>query len=159
LERGLSLLTMQKALKAEDAFREALQGSAGNTTALLGLAKSLLFQGEMDESYEILSKFPACREYNTAQTLLPLVQALRDLRTGKLPQDENQLDPAYNRAVKLIERGNLEATMDGLLDILREDKRYRDGKARYLMVALLDLLGQENETARQYRKELTSVLF
>ena len=127
--------------------------------ALLGLAKSLLLQAEIDESYQILSKFPASREYNTAQVLLPFVQSIRDLRSGQLPQDENQLDPAYYRAVKLIERGNLEAAMDGLLDILREDKRYRDGKARFMMVALLELLGQENETAKQYRKELASVLF
>jgi putative thioredoxin len=49
--------------------------------------------------------------------------------------------------------------MDGLLDILREDKRYRDGLARQAMVALLDLLGDENPITRQYRNELATVLF
>jgi putative thioredoxin len=49
--------------------------------------------------------------------------------------------------------------MDGLLDILRENKRYRDGSARQVMVALLELYGENNPVARQYRNELASVLF
>lgn len=159
LERGLGLLALQQSVKAEAAFREVLSTSTGNTSALLGLAKSLLLQSETSESYEILTQFPASREYNSAQLLLPLAQTLRDSNRGKIPEDEKPLDPAFYRSVRLVERGNLEAAMDGLLDILREDKLYRDGKARDLMVALLELLGIENETARQYRKELASVLF
>ncbi len=49
--------------------------------------------------------------------------------------------------------------MDGLLDILREDKHYNDGEARRIMVALLEMLGDNNPITRQYRGELASVLF
>ena len=58
-----------------------------------------------------------------------------------------------------FKRGNNEAALDGLLDILRENKRYRNGIARQMVVAILELLGESNPTARQYRNELAAVLF
>ncbi len=159
LEKGQSLLVMQQAQKAEKTFREVLAESPQNPTALLGLAKSLLYQGKFEESYSILEHFPTSREYNSSQTLLPLAKSLHDLQQNRLPNDGEPLDPAFHRAIRLIERGNIEAAMDGLLDILREDKRYRDGKARAIMVALLELLGDANPITRLYRAELASVLF
>lgn len=159
IEKGQSLLVMQQAQKAEITFREVLADSPENPAALLGLAKSLLFQSETKESNTILKHFPTSREFTASQILLPLAESLKDLRQNRLPEEGEPLDPAFHRAIRLIERGNLEAAMDGLLDILRADKRYRDGKARLIMVALLELLGESNPVTRQYRAELTSVLF
>lgn len=56
-------------------------------------------------------------------------------------------------------RGNTLASIDGLLDILRQDKRYRKDRARSVLLALLDLLDQHDELTRQYRTELASILF
>ena len=126
---------------------------------MLGLAKSLLLQGKVQESYSILAKFPPSREYNSAQTLLPLSRALGNLEKGITFDSEEPLDPAFHNTLRLEKRGNLEAAMDGLLDILREDKHYRDGEAQRVMVAILELLGDNNPVARQYRGELASILF
>jgi putative thioredoxin len=49
--------------------------------------------------------------------------------------------------------------MDGLLDILREDKKYRNDEARQVFVGLLELLGESNPLTKQYRQELSLVLF
>ncbi|MEZ4594997.1 MAG: tetratricopeptide repeat protein [Chloroflexota bacterium] len=54
-------------------------------------------------------------------------------------------------------RGNLEAAMDGLLDVLRQDKRY--SQARQVMLALFALLGDDDDLTQTYRTELASVLF
>jgi putative thioredoxin len=159
LEKGFSLLALQDARGAEQAFRQALQAAPGNTPALLGLSKSLLLQGRSEEALPILSRFPASREYTAAQTLLPLAKALQQMERGEDFSDEDVLDAAYFNALRLVKRGNIEAAMDGLLDILRENKRYRDGQARTIMVALLELLGDANPITRQYRNELASVLF
>ena len=79
--------------------------------------------------------------------------------TGEYSREEFPLDPAFERAIHLIGRRNIEAAMDGLLDILREDKNYRSGKARLVIVAVLELLGADHPATRQYRNELASVLF
>jgi putative thioredoxin len=159
LEKGQSLLGMKQPGRAETAFREVLTAAPENTAALLGLVKSLILQGESAESHYILNSFPASRELSAAQTLLPLTEALLDAEQGKLSMEDHPLDPAFDRAVHLAGRGNLAAAMDGLLDILREEKNYRSGRARLVMVALLELLGVDNPDARQYRSELASVLF
>jgi putative thioredoxin len=159
LAKGQSLLYSQEAAKAETAFRESLSASPTNSAALLGLAKSLILQGETGESFEILSSFPASRDFNAAQTLTPLIEAMQDLKESKLPEEENPLDPAFKRAIQLILRGNFEAAMAGLIEILRENKQYRDGKPRLILIALFELLGKENPITHQYRNELASVLF
>jgi len=159
LEKGASLLAMQKPKQAEAAYRKVLELVPGHPAGLLGLTKSLLLQGDSEQSVPILEKFPTSREFNTAQTLLPLAKYLDQVTRGSGFDEENSLDSAYENALRLVRRGNIEAAMDGLLDILREDKRYREGLARQTMVALLELLGEANPTARQYRSELASVLF
>jgi putative thioredoxin len=159
LEKGHSLLAIQQARQAELAFRQALEAAPENTSAALGLAKSLLLQGNAAEALRILERIPPSREYNAAQTLLPLARAMARLERSETFTNEDPLDPVFENAMRLVRRGNYEAAMDGLLDILRENKRYRDGLARQAMVALLDLLGDANPITRQYRNELAMVLF
>ena len=158
LEKGNSLLAMRQPRQAETTFRAVIKEFPENTIAQIGLAKSLLLQGESQESYQILKRFPASREYNVSQALLPLALALSDLDQNRLKEDD-ALDPAFNQALRLVKRGNLEAAMDGLLDILRENKHYGDGRARLILVALFELLGEGNPITRQYRAELATVLF
>jgi len=159
LEKGLSLIEAGQAPEAEDAFRQVLELSQGKPAALLGLAKSLLLQGRSNESLAILIDFPTSKEYHTAEILRPLAEALAQFKTGEYNSFDTPLDAALNNAMRLIKLGNMEAAMDGLLDILREDKNYRDGEVRQIMVAALELLGDGNPVSRQYRKELSSVLF
>lgn len=159
LEKGLSLLSAGSAQPAEQAFRQVLKTAPNSTAAWLGLAKSLLLLNQAAEAHTILVNIPASREYNAAEILLPLSQAMINLEKGIPFPDEAPLDPAYLNALRLVKRGNLEAAMDGLLDILRENKRYRDGLARKTMIALLELLGEANPLTHQYRSELASILF
>jgi putative thioredoxin len=159
LEKGNTLLSAHKAAQAEQTFRKALETTPGNTGCLLGLSKSLLQQGKGQESLQILTDFPPSREYSSAQNLLPLAQAL--VNHAKFPDEfENDpLDASFKNALRLVVRGNFEAALDGLLDILRENKRYRDGKARLVILGLLETLGNESPIAQEYRKELATVLF
>jgi len=158
IEKGNSLLQMRQARQAELAFREALAEDNNHPVALLGLCRSLLQQGLGRHSLEILKQFPASREYNSAQALLPLAEALASSQDDQ-EETENPLDAAFQRAVRLIQRGNIEAALDGLLDILREEKRYRNGKAKQLILAVFELLGETDPITQNYRSELASVLF
>ncbi|MFC2042783.1 thioredoxin [Chloroflexota bacterium] len=161
LEKGQSLLEMQQPIEAESSFRQALDISPTNSAALLGLARCLLHQGHGTEALDILSNFPTSKEFASAEKLHPLAEELSQLDTGteKTKATEAPLDAAFQNSLRLIKRGNIEAAMDGLLDILRENKHYNDGEARRIMVGLLEMLGDNNPITRQYRGELASVLF
>lgn len=158
LAKGLNLLADLQAEEAEQTFRQALIEAPDHPAALLGLAKSLLLQGQGGEGLFILQNFPASPEYNVAEILRPLAVALARLDADQEPSDD-PLEAAFDRALRLVKRGNIEAALDGLLDILRQDKRFRNGEPRQVIVALLELLGEANPLTRQYRSELASVLF
>ena len=160
LEKGFSLLDMQKPEEAETCFKDSLETSADNPRARLGLIRSLLLQGRGNEANDLLYDFPASQEYASAARLQPLAEALVLLdQEFSINGTQNPLDAAYNNAVRLVKIGNFEAAMDGLLDTLRADKHYKDDEARLLMLAILEMLGENNPVTRQYRRELASVLF
>ncbi len=159
MEKGLSLLEAFNWQGAEAVFREILLQRPELTPARLGLAKALLMQGKAREALELLQGFPASREFTAAQNLLPLAEALVWLEEHPQGERDDPLEAMYVRALDLIRRGNIEAAMDGLLEIMRRDKRYRDDMPRKLMVALFEILGQNHPLTKQYRRELSMVLF
>jgi putative thioredoxin len=159
IEKGLGMLRMNQPAKAEETFRQVLDDLPGNPPALLGLAKSLLYQRESKESLEILQSFPASRELNSASVLLPLAIALEEEANSNPFEMDDALEAAYQNALRLIKRGNLEGAIDGLLDILRQDKRYRNGEVHKVILGILELTSADEENVRQYRNELASILF
>jgi putative thioredoxin len=159
LEKAFSLLETGQVRQAEMTFQQILEKTSDNSKALLGLARSLVLQGHGQESYKILVNFPASREYQSAEVLLPLSKTLIDFEKGMGADSDNPLDAAFHNALRLVKNNRVEAAMDGLLDILREDKHYHSGLARQMMVAILEALGESNPITRQYRSELASVLF
>ena len=158
LEKGLGLLDMQNWAGAEENLQKFLGKFPANPEALLGLARSLLGQGYINEAREILVNFPASKEYNTAEILIKLVKPLERVKSQTtLPDDP--LEAAYVHALHLVLHGKFEAAMDGMLDILRQDKHFHSDEARRVMVGLFELLGQDSPLTRQYRNELAMVLF
>lgn len=158
LEKALSLLQDRQWAEAENLLRDLLDQTPQQPEAQLGLSMALLGQGYGTAALEILRNFPASREYARAQQLLPLAEALKNSEDGSLP-GETDLDIAYAQAIRLAGRGNLPAALDGLLDILRQNKTYRQGAARQAIVALLELLGPNDPQSRAYRSELAAILF
>lgn len=156
LAKGQGLLQYHRWADAEASFRRVLLDQPKSPNAFLGLSKSLLAQNKTKEALDLLKNFPASKEYATAEILRPLAEAL--LHTH--PQtDDYELEAIYLRALNLIKTGKFPAALDGLLELLRQNKTYRSGQARKIVVALLEVLGEENEISKQYRAELSSVLF
>ena len=157
LEKGDSLLQKNDWPRAEKAYRQALEYNPSHPAALLGLARCLLAQNRPADAEKILASFPTSRELPAAEGLRPLAAALSRIRQEELSSDD-PLEAAYNHSLRLVARGNFPAVMDGLLDILRQDKKYRNGEARQVLLAVLDIQG-ETPLTRQYRNELASILF
>jgi putative thioredoxin len=158
LEKGQTLLDLRQAVSAEKEFRKALDESPANPAALLGLIKCLLLQGRAGEAEPLLMSFPASKEFSAVEYLRPLSQAMLAMQKAGLDGDD-PLEPAYANTLRLAGRGNVMAAMDGLLDILRQDKHYRHDEARRVMIGLFELLKADDPITRQYRSEFASVLF
>ncbi len=158
IEKGESLLANHQWEKAEETFSELIEHHPNQPNLMLGLAKASLGLGDAFEALLILRNFPASRQYARAEILLPYAEALAYYTKNQLPQ-ENDLDFAFQNAIRLASKGNLPSALDGLLDILRQEKRYRDGIAHKVILSLLELLGEDDPLTRNYRTELATILF
>ncbi|RJQ41013.1 MAG: hypothetical protein C4545_07765 [Anaerolineaceae bacterium] len=158
VEKASHLLIMGNWTEAETIFRDALSNRPNSSSSLLGLSKSLLAQGKAAEALDLLHEFPASREFSHAQLLIPLAESMQEFQQHLLP-DEDTNDAAFHNALRLVSKGNLPAAMDGILGILRREKRYRNGKAHQIALSLMEMLGEENPLTPEYRRELANVLF
>lgn len=157
-EKADSLLAAHRWAEAEEIYRSLEEQNQNQPGVLLGLVKALLAQGKSGEALFILNYFPASKEYTQAELLRPLAESMMKYEKNELPE-ENDLDITFRGSIRLAVRGNLLAALDGLLDIMRQEKRYRNDRARQVFLGILELLGPNDPDARQYRNELAAVLF
>ncbi|WP_420632090.1 thioredoxin [Candidatus Leptofilum sp.] len=153
-----SLLGTRHWVKAEQALRDLIEEHPKRPDVALNLAKTLLAQGEGCEARGYLKTVKDGQALIEAEKLLPLANYLCLVAEDLTDEPElPELEIQYRQAARLISRGNLAAAMDGLLDVLRQDKRY--GEARQVMLAMFALLGDDDDLTQAYRTELATVLF
>lgn len=158
LEKASSLIQDRSWPEAEKTFREALELDPGMPGGLLGLTRCLLARGNSQESLTIIKNFPASQEYTTAESLKPLAEIFASADALQYDGDD-PLEAALWNCVRLARRGNLPSALDGLLEIMRKNKNFKHGTARQLIVAILEVMGDENPETRRYRNELAAILF
>ena len=158
LSRANSMLLSQDWRNAENALRDILDKDSESPDAMLGLAKALLAQDKAAEAMDHLLEITSPRVLNTVEILKPYAQTLIDFHTEMLPM-ENDLDAIFFNSIRLASHTKYPMALDGLLDLLRQDKHYRGKTAQNVILAVLELMGEEDPDTRAYRAELASVLF
>lgn len=153
-----ALLAEEAWEEAEDLYRQALDDNPDHPAALLGLARSLLAQGLAAAALPILREFPVSKLYATAEQLIPLAETMAAANDSP-PDEAEELDALAANAMRLAARGQLLAAMDGLLDVLRENKQHAAGRTRQVFLGCLAVLGDENPNTRAYRADLAALLF
>jgi len=152
-----ALLAAGRYAEAEAAYRRLGAGNGNQPALNLGLAKALLAQGKGQAARQLLEGITDGAEAAVAQTLLSLATFLS--LTPSEVNSSGEMATLYQRAARAMTAGQLREAMDALLDVLRRDKRYRNGEPRQVMLAIFALLGDEHPLTREYRMKLASVLF
>ncbi len=158
VDKAQSLFSKGEYAAAEKASREIIKHQPDHPEAKLLLVKSMLAQGKSSEAHFLLEHFPPSPEYNAAQRLRPLAEAMEE-SGGKMTSPEAGIDAVYQRAIRLITIGNYPAALDGLLEVLRKNKRYKDGKAKEVVLGIFELLGEHHPLTKEYRPQLANILF
>jgi putative thioredoxin len=158
IAKGLGLLLSHNWVEAENILSAAFYQKPDSAVAQLGLAKSLLAQGKADEALDILNKIPDSRELHSAGLLKPLALALKQFQANSLP-DESNLDAIFQNSLRLTAQGKFPLALDGFLEIIRQNKNYREKLSRDIVLSILELMGEEDPQTRVYRSELASALF
>ncbi|MCP5096178.1 MAG: tetratricopeptide repeat protein [Chloroflexi bacterium] len=158
LDAAHSLLATHHWADAEDALREVLADYPEHPSTILNLGRALLAQGKGCEAIGYLQDCTDGNEHLLAGKLMPLATYLCQAATEwQEAEDIPPIEALYRRAAHLFDQGNVAAAMDGLLDVLRQDKRYK--KAKEIVLATFTLLGDEDTLTQSYRRELAVILF
>jgi putative thioredoxin len=158
IEKAISLLSSGSYPEVEEVCLQVLEDAPAHPKATLLLVKSLIWQGDFVEALSILTKFPSSPEFQRAEKLKPLCETLI-AGSNEDPSTREGNDAIFFRAIELIRMGNMPAALDGLLDVLRQDKTYRRKLPKKIILGLFELMGDDHPTTIEYRPLLANILF
>ena len=159
-------MTGQLAMAVEN-YRAALAEQSDHYPAMVGLGRTLLKQNEVDEALSTLQKIPAgTNERIVADSLITTAefqqfaagQEEADLR-AKVNAAPDDIPSRYALASLLAIGERYQEALDEFLEIVRRDRKYHDDGARKAMLALFDVVDEDQELTRTYRQKLANVLF
>ena len=147
--------------EAAELHREMLDENPADLEARLGLARALIGQGQGCRAKVYLADLQ--NETTTmarAESLMPLADFVCLLaEKGDQNVEVTVVEAQYRQAARLFSQGKIAPAMDGLLDLLRHSKNYRDGQVRQVMLGVFELLGDDDPLTGAYRREMASILF
>ncbi|MBW4466641.1 MAG: tetratricopeptide repeat protein [Pegethrix bostrychoides GSE-TBD4-15B] len=118
-------------------------------------ASFLIGQDDLGEAERILAPI-----YEGMEMYAP-AEALRNLIYLKLDSAKpytHPLDEPFFKAVQSTLTSDYEAALTGFLEIVSQDRQYRDDGARKAMLMVFNLIGDEHPATQDYRKKLAAVL-
>ncbi|MCS7221265.1 MAG: thioredoxin [Anaerolineae bacterium] len=163
---GRRLLAAGRFSEAEAQFQEVLSKQPDHPAALLGRAQALLGLGQDEAALKLLNQVPAATPEGAEAARLRAQVALRrwadngdeaDLK-AHLTENPADLEARYQLASLLASQQRYEEALEHFLEVIRRDRKFRNGDARQAMLHIFELLG-DHPLTRAYRNKLASVLF
>ena len=150
---------------AAQAFAQVLREDPQNPSAIAGMARIYLTNGDAERAAEFLAlAAPDAKsaELDSVRAALALA-AKGDAETGgleaRLAADPDDHQARFDLAGVLAARGDFEAAADHLLHIVARDRTWNDDGARKQLLTVFEAAGQMSEVAKQGRKRLSTILF
>lgn len=155
---------------AAKGFAAALQQDSGNENAIAGLARCYIATGDLKRAEQTLALTPPSKQASAAITsaksaleLARKSEASSKVDIGAL-EAEIARNPAnsqarYDLALALNTKGNRDAALDQLLEIIRRDRSWNEDAARKQLVEFFDAWGPTHPASVQGRQRLSSILF
>lgn len=153
--------------QAIELLREALKHDPDRVELKVTLADKLIQLDRGEEARTLLQSLPAEeRDRQPASGLLArlqfadLAQGAPDLATLEAQVRAKPDDCAARRqlAARYVLAGDYEAALEQFMDILRRDPKFGDEAGRKGLIALFEMLGNENPLVIAYRRRMFSLL-
>lgn len=170
----LGLEDAQAAFEAGDiagaaaGFAAVLQEDPENIDAVAGLAKCYIATGDFQRAEQTLELVPPVKQtaapYLSAKAALELAKkagAKPDIKALEraVASNPRDWDSRYKLAIALNAKGQREAAMDHLFEIVRKDRAWNEDAARKQLVELFEAWGPKDPLTQLGRQRLSSLLF
>jgi len=163
---GLRLWQMGDTAKARSVFEQVLAQEPANPAALIGMGHCLMDQGDVDGAKEAASKVNEAElekltDRHELERLLSVLRSRTFLTETAQPGSGGppELAEALSRASQQALTGQFEPALEGFLQIVRTDRKFRDDAGRRGMLAVFDLLPPDSPVLATYRQKLSNFLF
>lgn len=145
-------------------LQQSIQEEPNNQGLRIELADVLIRKGDLDDARTVLGSIPEDTEGRARpQNRLEFVEeaaamdSAEDLQAA-IAANPQDLGSRYALAIVQMVAGETEFALQICLDILREDREFRDDIGRLTMIRIFDVLGKGNEMATKYRRKLFNAL-
>lgn len=167
LQEALELMSAQQHSQALVVFKTLPQEMQTKPEVKLAMAECLLASLQYAEAEVLLSHIPLEYQDNYYKGLIaqlelhaqaansPEIQALEE----RFAQDTGNVKIAHDLALQYHQVNRSEEALELLWSFLVTDLSALDGEMRKTFMDVLSALGQENSIAKQYRRQLYSILY
>jgi len=156
--------------KVEQAVTLAAQAALDNPEDFripLDLAKLLVLQGRHHQAHDLLNALPTPAKENAEisalLTHLGFILAAQDAPPpdtleARIAADPDDLEARYRLAAMKLIQNEYTHAMAQLIEIARRDRKFRDDVGRKGLLAIFNILGDENNMVRYYRSLLQNAM-
>jgi putative thioredoxin len=154
--------------RAESIFGQVLRAEPDNGPALGGLAQCYVARGDLEQAREILASVPPKLandpEVAAAKAAVALAEQTEGLGDTADLQAAVDADPddhqaRFDLSLALVARGEREAAVEHLLEIVRRNRAWNEEAARKQLVTLFEAFGPGDPLTVASRRRLSSLLF
>ena len=153
---------------AAELFQQVLAEEPAQPVALGGLARCLIAERQFAEAKRLLDEAPkevaGHVAVSGAKAALALAEEAGELGDptnllSRVQADDDDHDARYRLATIMFLRGQAEAAMGHLVQIVKRDRTWKDDLARKQLVKFFDALGPKHPATLKGRRMLSTVLF
>ncbi len=154
--------------EAANLFAQVLQSDQENVNAIAGLAKCYIKSGDLERAEQMLGMVPIAKEMDSAVTsakaMLDLARKSEDAADTteleqKVADNPADLQARFDLALAQQAKGQREAAMEQLLEIVMRDRSWNEGAARQQLVEFFDAWGANDPLTVKGRQRLSTILF
>jgi putative thioredoxin len=145
-------------------LQQSIQEEPNNQALRIELADVLVRKGDLEDARTVLASVPEGTEGRARpQNRLEFIEeagamdSLESLQAA-VTADPQDLESRYALAVVQMVAGEPEVSLQMCLEILRDDREFRDDIGRLTMIRIFDVLGKGNEMATKYRRKLFNAM-
>ncbi len=153
---------------AADAFLAVLDREPESLPATAGLVRALTAAGQLEDARTVLGRVPDLKANDTAiagaRAELELAERAASVGDTEALALKVAADPAdhqarFELAEALAVKGDRQAAVDHLVEIVRRERGWNDEAARKQLVKLFEAWGMTDPSTLYGRRKLSSVLF
>ncbi|WP_295453547.1 thioredoxin [uncultured Thiodictyon sp.] len=168
LAQALGMIAAGELVEAATLLEQARSEDPGNARVALAEVQLTAARGDLAGATAGLERLPIelahDPEVAALRSQLRFAQALVGAPAPaqlaeRLAADPNDSEARYQLAAHRVLAGDIEGALEGLLALMKRDRKYGEDAGRKGMVAVFDLLGGQGELVSRYRAKMMTALY